>query len=544
MADVSITSLPYTISGAGDRYLLPAGQLLQGILTIAAANVTIESDGDSEAQLSTARQITGSWTYVGGGEWYADLPSGVTNSNPAATYILIINGEVIKKGGTIGALSIGYWQYDTGNFRVYMNNGGSAPSGTIYVGTGSCVLGSTSTMPSGLIMRGVAIWGANNGLHLRINGATHPTDMLVDQCRLYRNARAGLLLEGGERIELRESYIAHNQATSVKFGNSDTNANSAVVAASVRRCVLEWNNSVDSDSNSEGHVIDVGAQGSAAIVEGNEFRHNGYCSGVAYRFTYDPATQVSLDGVEVASVHGNNFHHNYIGCVALGASSAHTRLSQGVAIHGNLFTRNGPANISTDGFLQSVIIFDGTTVSTYDASDCYIANNTFAENGGDEASANQYRPACFYTSVNTTHNHTLPRLNNNVFSGNSTPLDVTVNFIGTGAASMNWANNLFWRTDGGDFAYIRTSSGDAGAKANTAAEWLSLVGAEALVENPLLDSSYRPTAASPCRANGIYIPGARHYGGKRMSVVSPTIGAHGYYAAREVADDRNVRVVG
>jgi hypothetical protein len=29
-----------------------------------------------------------------------------------------------------------------------------------------------------------------------------------------------------------------------------------------------------------------------------------------------------------------------------------------------------------------------------------------------------------------------------------------------------------------------------------------------------------------------------------MSVVSPTIGAHGYWAAREVADDRNVRLVG
>jgi hypothetical protein len=54
-------------------------------------------------------------------------------------------------------------------------------------------------------------------------------------------------------------------------------------------------------------------------------------------------------------------------------------------------------------------------------------------------------------------------------------------------------------------------------------------------EDPLLDASYRPSSSSPCIDAGTYIPGARHYGGKRMSVVSPTIGAHGYWAAREVA---------
>ena len=65
-----------------------------------------------------------------------------------------------------------------------------------------------------------------------------------------------------------------------------------------------------------------------------------------------------------------------------------------------------------------------------------------------------------------------------------------------------------------------------------------------VTDDPLLDSSYRPAAASPCIDAGTYIPGARHYGGKRMSVVDPTIGAHGYWAARSVADDRNVRRFG
>jgi len=67
-----------------------------------------------------------------------------------------------------------------------------------------------------------------------------------------------------------------------------------------------------------------------------------------------------------------------------------------------------------------------------------------------------------------------------------------------------------------------------------------------LTGDPLLDSSYRPIPesspgagdGSPCIGAATYLKSARHMGGKRMSPVSPTIGAHGYYAAREIATDR------
>lgn len=44
-------------------------------------------------------------------------------------------------------------------------------------------------------------------------------------------------------------------------------------------------------------------------------------------------------------------------------------------------------------------------------------------------------------------------------------------------------------------------------------------------DDPLLDSSYRPTVNSPCVGAGIYIPGAKHFGGKAMDGGSPDIGA-------------------
>lgn len=58
-------------------------------------------------------------------------------------------------------------------------------------------------------------------------------------------------------------------------------------------------------------------------------------------------------------------------------------------------------------------------------------------------------------------------------------------------------------------------------------------------DDPLLDASYRLTENSPCRAAGVYIPGARHFGGKRLRSV-PDIGALRYMAPRSVATARSI----
>lgn len=62
--------------------------------------------------------------------------------------------------------------------------------------------------------------------------------------------------------------------------------------------------------------------------------------------------------------------------------------------------------------------------------------------------------------------------------------------------------------------------------------------------DPPLDSSYRPTADSPCIGAGIYIPGAKHFGGVPTNAGSPDIGAHRYFEPRQIAESRTVRRVG
>lgn len=55
-----------------------------------------------------------------------------------------------------------------------------------------------------------------------------------------------------------------------------------------------------------------------------------------------------------------------------------------------------------------------------------------------------------------------------------------------------------------------------------------------VTDDPLLDASYRPRAGSPCIGAGVYIPGARHMGGKRLAS-TPDIGAYAYQAERRIA---------
>lgn len=52
------------------------------------------------------------------------------------------------------------------------------------------------------------------------------------------------------------------------------------------------------------------------------------------------------------------------------------------------------------------------------------------------------------------------------------------------------------------------------------------LGAQSFTTDPLLDASYRLSALSPCIGAGVYIPGAKHFGGVPMNAGAPDIGAH------------------
>lgn len=93
---------------------------------------------------------------------------------------------------------------------------------------------------------------------------------------------------------------------------------------------------------------------------------------------------------------------------------------------------------------------------------------------------------------------------------------------GVGLARKNTAtcsHNAYWQnTSGSNFIGTEGSAED-----NT------------VTADPLLDASYRLAETSPCRGAGLYVPGARHFGGPVMNPAYPDIGACRYFASRSVA---------
>jgi hypothetical protein len=77
-----------------------------------------------------------------------------------------------------------------------------------------------------------------------------------------------------------------------------------------------------------------------------------------------------------------------------------------------------------------------------------------------------------------------------------------------------------FRINGTDYATMAAYATGASQEAN---------GVEA---DPLLGSGNSIPATSPCKGAGVYIPGAKHFGGHSMSVVSPDIGARRYFSPR------------
>lgn len=66
------------------------------------------------------------------------------------------------------------------------------------------------------------------------------------------------------------------------------------------------------------------------------------------------------------------------------------------------------------------------------------------------------------------------------------------------------------------------------------AQWQAATSQDANSTNadPTFDSGYAIPESSPCAGAGVFIPGAKHFGGHSMSVVAPDIGAKRYFAAR------------
>jgi len=225
----------------------------------------------------------------------------------------------------------------------------------------------------------------------------------------------------------------------------------------------------------------------------------------SYAVAFNVVEDLSTTSVDACGV---LFDHGCIGCSA--TSNVFRRLTgkAGTANSGcGIMVLDAPSCVATgnvvDGALTGLFIGDPGS-----GQSCLIANNTFV---------NLTDYGIYAGATADLANATVQ---NNIFTGDGISV--------RDGTAVSWTGENY-----------NCFHGFSGTSNHT-------LGAQSFTTDPLLDTSYRPMPesspgagdGSPCIGAATYLKSARHMGGKRMSPVSPTIGAHGYYAAREIATDR------
>jgi len=194
--------------------------------------------------------------------------------------------------------------------------------------------------------------------------------------------------------------------------------------------------------------------------------------------------------------------------------SHHTGAANNVFV-GNVVTNCGTAGVNANAFVAR-------GVGTF-----WLYNNTFVAG----ALSRQANRMLSLLQANVTG-----QIANNIIAIIGASVNRYVEIFNADATLFRFRNNVYFGANGttNPFSINNGSS-------RTFAQWQALsalgggtqdVGGS--VANPLLGTDYSIPATSPCKGAGVYIPGAKHFGGHSMSVVSPDIGAMRYFAPRAV----------
>jgi hypothetical protein len=350
------------------------------------------------------------------------------------------------------------------------------------------------------------------------------------------------------------------------FRDCSSNANGAVIGSGLV-AATSVNASIEvhrcNFSNINVHAIRFSGTGAAAaprcVVRYCTFDNIGedaiYGGALHYEVGYCRMTRLSMnsangDGVgfldavpTLAWVHHNYIDHSDVDakhCIIIDSGTAHSGYA--VIEHNELI---GFGDSSTEAGSHTMINGDARMIVRYnDIRSAGIAINLAGNNS--RAYSNIIRPANARTAspgiINIQAADCLLTLNNIIASAtlpaHARGVDIGVGITGT-------------RVQGNIFVGIPTAVRSGGTSANPTAtnnvfhmvdtQYASggdaIVSSDDVTGDPQLGPDYSIPATSPCKGAGVYIPGAKHFGGHSMSVVSPDIGTRRYFADR--AGDAN-----
>jgi len=409
--------------------------------------------------------------------------------------------------------------------------------------------------------------GVSHGMQIRAgdsNSNSLITDFVIEDCNISNNGNHGVLMTSGMT-----SYSDAKVATNVRVLRNTIVGNGGPGAALFIRggnSVVAYNNV---SSNNTGAVTGTGGlqlSGSYGVmVYGN------VCNNNRTAFAYD-GVGLYLDvlsatlndvGTEYCTIFGN-FCANNNSYAPDAASVASSNLSAGIATfnsHNNIICGNVCVGNAA-----------GVCIGSWSINN-KVYNNTFINNKfgvailwNQPSHGNVVQNNVIYGS--TSHALIAPATGTRSTTGNitlsgttgvvtctSTAADFTTFATGYAVSAGSGYGYVVSKTSntevvlkvlstfsGTSFAHgawAITGGGDQGSWsnynnffANAANVYLGagqsvVVGANSQTTDPLLDNDYRPRPGSPCIGAGVVVPGARHFGGKRLRS-RPDIGAFQY----------------
>lgn len=266
---------------------------------------------------------------------------------------------------------------------------------------------------------------------------------------------------------------------------------------------------------------------------------NGYvafneCKGAGKTLAADTHS-IWLGGCRNVTVLGNHVHHNY---GWLNGSSG-----SGIGI----FVDAGDANAVGEGCQNCRVIgnyihdqFRGASTATAASAAILVYRSVNTVIMGNVVRDCRYGIGALGATTNNSEDVL-------VYNNTCVDIDAAAFFAANKSDTIVFRNNIALRAGAGFFA----ESG-ANAAVNVTREYncaydctdhnfatgtLAALSADTantgdIEVDPLLATDFRLAAGSPCRGAGAYIKGAKHYGSREMSLVSPDMGAHRYFAPR------------
>jgi hypothetical protein len=508
-----LTDIPF-VTGASDGDILkvPCGYVIDRALnaddtnvTFGASGLTIESYGTGEKPVFTrairspsfAADSNGTFSYALSGNYGGFIAEDDRPMTPVTWNTNIAT--------TAAAMAAGTMTFDPVGFKYYIKPSSGNPSNHSYIVSGGAKIWN-ATGKSRITIRGIAWAYAGQGPFFYDGGG-----LLIEDFHA-RNI-GGWYGPGADNIQGDGITVGGNTGTArtiVRDGtfedildcgfkpqqweNSKTLANIVVERCTALRCGQHAFGASVIGSLTNSSVSNVVFRN--CIAEDVGLGYGGNRGGVGFNFgltTTDAGSSVTGCSVSACEV-----RRAYLGGRAIGCDIVFSGLwAEGIITQGILFDRGARGgNMRAQGCMF---------VSPANATGSAIWHNGSAVGGGVQADN------C------TIHGAWLRGQMVNLTGGTHT----TKNTIHVGCTTGINRNNPAVTPVATKCLFWQCSTNTSGTTNTTP-----------VLTDPQLGTDYSIPATSPCKGAGVYIPGAKHFGGHSMSVVSPDIGARRYFAPR------------